>query len=262
VTSLDIQGLELHFGGLVVLDHVDLHVSDGELVALVGPNGAGKTSLLNCVSGLYGPSGGHIRFRGRDLAGLPAHKVAAAGIGRVFQHVELFPQLSVVHNVLVGRHRYFRTHPILDGLYWGPARRAEHAQRAAIEPVLRLLGLEGVRDTLASALPYGLQKLVGLARALALEPGLLLLDEPSAGLHRQDKELFARVVARIRQELGTSMLWVEHDMELVADLADRVAVLNFGQLIAAGAPHVVLRDARVVHSYLGRSDSGAAEAFD
>jgi branched-chain amino acid transport system ATP-binding protein len=252
VTGLAIQRLELHFGGLVVLDGVDLDVGAGELVALVGPNGAGKTSLLNCVSGLYQPSGGRIRFGDTDLTRLSAHKVAAAGVGRVFQHVELFPELSVIDNVVVGRHRYFRTHPILDGLYWGPARRAERVQRAAIEPILRLLGLEGVRDTLAAALPYGLRKLVGLARALALEPGLLLLDEPSAGLHRQDKEFFARALARIRQELGIPMLWVEHDMELVADLADRVAVLNFGQLIASGAPQVVLRDLRVVASYLGQ----------
>jgi len=248
---LEVRDISLRFGALVVLDDVDLDVEAGELVALIGPNGAGKTSLLNCVGGLYRPTGGRVHFRGRDLTGLPSHKVAAAGIGRTFQHVDLFPRLSVADNVLVGRHLQIRSNPLLDGLYLGRAMREERHHRAAIEPVLDFLQLDPVRERPAAELPYGRQKLVGLARALAMEPTLLLLDEPSAGLHRRDKEELAQVLLRIQHELGIPMLWIEHDMELVADLADRVYVLDFGRLIAAGPPSAVLRDPEVVRVYLG-----------
>jgi branched-chain amino acid transport system ATP-binding protein len=248
---LEVRGLSLRIGGLAVLDNVDIDVDSGELVALIGPNGAGKTSLLNCVSGTYRQTAGRIRISGRDIAGAPAHAVATAGIGRTFQHVELFSQLSVADNVLAGRHLHFRTTLLLDALYWGPTMREERNQRAAIEPVLQLVGLEAMADRPASDLPYGLQKLVGLARALALQPRLLLLDEPSAGMHREERSAFARVLRRIQQQLHIAILWVEHDMELVADLATRVAVLDHGTLIASGSPQAVLRDPEVARVYLG-----------
>ena len=198
---LEIRGLTLRLGGLVVLDGVDLEVEQAETLALIGPNGAGKTSLLNCVSGVYRPTSGHIGVEGRRIDHLPPHAVAEAGLGRTFQHVELFPQLSVADNVLVGRHRHFGTHTLLDAVYWGPSLRAEQAQRTAIEPFLALAGLESVRDARPGELPYGTQKLVGIARALALLPRVLLLDEPSAGMHAGERLAFARVLRCIRDEL-------------------------------------------------------------
>ncbi|HEY1294844.1 MAG TPA: ABC transporter ATP-binding protein [Chloroflexota bacterium] len=242
---LAIEKLSASFGGLAALDGVNLHVAAGEIVALIGPNGAGKTTLLNCISGLQRPRSGSIHFRGQDLTGRPPHRVAAAGVGRTFQHLELFGHLSVADNVLVGRHLHFHR----PGLFG--SRRQERAQRTAIAPILRLLGLEGVRDRRASELPYGQQKLVGLARALALQPGLLLLDEPAAGMHQQDKDDFGRIMRQLRDELGIPMLWIEHDLDLVAGLASLVAVLDFGTLIALGLPHAVLRDPRVARVYLG-----------
>jgi branched-chain amino acid transport system ATP-binding protein len=246
---LRIQDLSASFGGLAALDGVDLHVGAGEIVALIGPNGAGKTTLLNCISGLQRPASGSIHFRGQNLSGLPPHRVAATGVGRTFQHVELFGHLSVADNVLVGRHLHFHR-PGLFGSH-----RQERAQRTAIAPILRLLGLDAVRDRPASELPYGQQKLVGLARALALEPGLLLLDEPAAGMHRHDKDDFARILRQLRDELRIPMLWIEHDLDLVAGLATRVAVLDFGTLIATGAPQTVLRDPHVARVYLGEEVS-------
>jgi branched-chain amino acid transport system ATP-binding protein len=239
----------LHFGGLSVLDNVDLDVDAGEIVALIGPNGAGKTSLLNCVSGVHRPAAGSIRYREHDLVGMHAHNVARVGIGRSFQHVQLFPRLSVADNVLVGRHLHVRGTPWLDWL-----RREELTQRAAIEPILQFLQLESLRDTRADTLSFGEQKLVGLARALAMQPGLLLLDEPCAGLHAPDKASFAHLLRRIRDELGIPMLWIEHDIGLVAALANRVAVLDFGKLIAAGPPHTVLHHPRVVRAYVGEGN--------
>ena len=254
---LEIEGLTLRFGGLISLDHVDLTVEAGELVALIGPNGAGKTCVLNCISGLYRAMAGRIRFEGQDITGLRPDRVARAGIGRTFQHGELFRHLSVLQNVLLGRHLHMRTNPLLDGLYWGPARREELAHRAAVEKMMAFLGLDAVRDRPAAELPYGVQKLVGVARALVLEPRLLLLDEPSAGMNRQDKEHLAGVMLRIKDQLRVPMLWVEHDMELVADLADRVQVLHYGQTIARGHPDDVLRDPEVVRVYLGTSGAPA-----
>jgi branched-chain amino acid transport system ATP-binding protein len=260
---LAVEGLTLRFGGLLALDGVNLEVWPRELVALIGPNGAGKTCVLNCIGGIYRPSGGRIRFAGHDLTRLRPDQVARAGVARTFQHVELFHQLSVLQNVLLGRHCRMRTNPLLDGLFWGPAAREERAHRAAVRALLRWLELDGVREQPVTALPYGVQKLVGIARALAQEPRLLLLDEPSAGMTRQDKARLAAVLLRIRDELGIPMLWIEHDMELVADLADRVQVLHYGREIARGPAAAVLRDPEVIRVYLGRqapADPGAQPA--
>jgi branched-chain amino acid transport system ATP-binding protein len=254
---LEVERLTLRFGGLVSLNAVDLAVGAQELVALIGPNGAGKTCVLNCISGLYRPSAGRIRFQGRDITPLRPHQIAQLGIGRTFQHVELFRHLSVLQNVLLGRHLHIRSNPLLDGLFWGPAEHEEIAQRQAIEPIIHFLQLDAVRHRPVSELPYGLQKLVGVARALAMEPKLLLLDEPSAGMNRPEKEHLARVLLRIKHELRVPMLWVEHDMELVADLADRVQVLHYGEVIAGGRPDEVLRHPEVVRVYLGRQQQPA-----
>ncbi|MBI4635384.1 MAG: ABC transporter ATP-binding protein [Candidatus Rokubacteria bacterium] len=248
---LAIEDLSLEFEGLRALNGVSLEVPPGGLVALVGPNGAGKTSLLNCVSGFYAPTRGRITFGGSSILGLPPHRIAALGIARTFQFIELFRHMSVLDNVMLGRHRHMRGGSLAAALFWGRSRREEIRHRQRAEEVLEYLELERYRKELVASLPFGVQKLASLARALALEPGLILLDEPSTGMNRQEKEDLARFLLRLKHERGTAMLWVEHDMELVADLADAVTVVDFGQTIAAGPPADALRDPRVTEAYLG-----------
>ena len=251
--ALRVEGLVLKFEGLTAVDGVDLEVHKGNIAALVGPNGAGKTSLLNCVSGVYHPTAGAISLAGRLITGLPAHQIAALGVGRTFQFVELFRHMTVLDNLLLGRHLHMRAGVMAGGLFWGSARREEAAHRERVEQIIQFLELERYRKEFIGNLAYGIQKLVGVGRALAMEPRLLLLDEPSTGMNRQEKEDLARFLLRIKHELGTTMLWVEHDMELVADLADQVTVLHFGQKIAEGPPGAALRDPRVTEAYLGRA---------
>jgi branched-chain amino acid transport system ATP-binding protein len=250
---LEVTALELVFEGLRVLTGVSLTVPPGQLTALVGPNGAGKTSLLNCVSGFYPPTGGRITFGGASLTGLPPHRVAACGIARTFQFVELFRHMTVLDNLLLGRHLHMRSGVVAGALFWGRSRREQVAARGRIEQIVEFLELERHRRELVGGLPFGVQKLVSLGRALALDPRLILLDEPSTGMRRQEKEDLARFLLRIKHELGIGMLWVEHDMELVADLADSVTVLDFGEIIAAGPPARILRDPRVTEAYLGHA---------
>jgi len=251
MADLEVSGLALRFGGLTVLDDVSLAVAPGELFALIGPNGAGKTSVFNCISGIYRPEAGHIRFRGRDLLGLSPHAVAQAGIARTFQHGEVFGEMSVVDNLLAGRHARFRTNPLAEALFLPSVRREEIAHRKAVERIIDFVELERYRHAPVGGLPFGIQKMVGFARALALEPAFLLLDEPSAGLNRDEREDLARFLLRIKHELGLAMIWIEHDMQMVADLADRIQVLDYGRTIAEGTPRDVLNDAAVIEAYLG-----------
>jgi branched-chain amino acid transport system ATP-binding protein len=250
MAELEIENLCLSFGGLTVLDSVSLKVEAAELLALIGPNGAGKTSVLNCVSGIY-RGRGHIRFRGLDIAGLSSRAIARLGIARTFQHSELFRHMSVLDNIMVGRHARIGTNPFAEALFLGSVRRAEVRHREAVEHIIEFVELEGVRYAEAGALPFGTQKLVGLARALALEPSLLLLDEPSAGLSRDERDDLARFILRIKHELKLPMIWIEHDMQMVADLADRIHVLDYGRTLASGPPDQVLKDPAVVSAYLG-----------
>jgi branched-chain amino acid transport system ATP-binding protein len=249
--SLEIRELSLRFGGLIALNRVSLEADDGELVAIVGPNGAGKTALLNCINGVYRPAAGRIVLDGRDITQVPVDKIALARVGRAFQHAELFPHMTVTDNLLIGRHMLMRTGLFSGAFYFGRAQREEVEQRKHIERIIDFFELYRYRDASAASLPYGVQKLVGVARALALEPKLLLLDEPSTGLMREEKESFARFLLRIRHELKLSMLWVEHDMQMVTDLADRIVVLNQGDVIANGLPDQVRTSPEVIKAYLG-----------
>lgn len=251
MADLEITGLGLRFGGLTVLDNVSLSVEPGELFALIGPNGAGKTSVFNCISGIYRPSAGTIRFGGRALLGLSPHEIAGRGVVRTFQHGEVFREMSVVDNLLAGRHARFRTNPFAEALFLPSVRREEVAHREAVERIIEFVELERVRHAPVGGLPFGLQKLVGFARALASEPRILLLDEPSAGLNRDEREDLARFLLRIKHELGLPMIWIEHDMQMVADLADRLQVLDYGRTISVGTPREVLSDQHVINAYLG-----------
>src|SRR5262249_53694652 len=218
--------------------------------ALTGPNGAGKTSVLNCISGIYRGSG-LIRFRETDITGLAPHEIASLGLARTFQHGELFPQMSVLDNLLTGRHARIRTNPVAEMLFLPDVRRAEMTHREAVERIIDIVELARYRHSAVGSLPFGIQKMVGFARALALQPRIMLLDEPSAGLNREEREDLARFILRIKHELSMTMIWIEHDMQMIADLADRIHVLDYGRTIAHGPPEAVLADRNVMAAYLG-----------
>src|SRR5215813_15022321 len=255
MAELAVEALTLRFGGLVVLDRVSFAAQKGELLALIGPNGAGKTSVLNCINGIY-RGDGHIRFRGEDIAGRKPHEIARLGLARTFQHGELFLHMSVLDNLLTGRHARIRTNPLAEMLFAPGVRREEVRHREAVERIIEFVELERFRHAAVAGLPFGIQKIVGFARALALEPALLLLDEPSAGLNRDEREDLARFILRIKHELGITMVWIEHDLQMVADLADRIHVLDYGRTLAEGPPGEVLRDDRVITAYVGKPTSG------
>jgi branched-chain amino acid transport system ATP-binding protein len=250
MAELDIDRITLKFGGLTVLNAVSMSVEAGQLFALIGPNGAGKTSVFNCISGLYGPQGS-IRFRGEEIAGRKPQMVAQLGIARTFQHGELFPEMSVLDNLLAARHYKVRTGPVAEMLMLPSVRREEARHRAAAEAVLALVELERYRDTIVASLPFGIQKIVGFARALAAEPKLLLMDEPSAGLARGEREDLAYFILKIKAQLGLAMIWIEHDMQMVADLADRIHVLDYGRSLTEGPAVEVLTNPEVVRAYIG-----------
>ena len=253
MAELELRDLHLAFGGLKVLEGISFALQAGELFALIGPNGAGKTSVLNCICGIYRPSGGDVFFHGERITAARPHAIAARGIARTFQHGELLPHLSVLDNLRVGRHTRLPSGFLAQAFLLPSARAAERAQREAVERILEFVELERYRHLPVGTLAFGTQKIVGFARALALEPKVLLLDEPSAGLNREEREDLARHILRIKHELGIPMVWVEHDMQMVADLADRLYVLNYGVPLAAGAPEAVLKDPRVIEAYLGAS---------
>ncbi len=255
---LSVRDLSLRFGGVKALAGVSFDVAPGSITAIIGPNGAGKTSLFNCVSGFYRPASGTVLFKGRDIGRLSAPERAKAGLARTFQNIALFRGMSVLDNIKLGRHAHLRT-GLLDALLWfGRARREEREVRADIEErVIDFLEINHIRHRPVAALAYGLRKRLELARALAMKPRLLLLDEPVAGMNREETEDMARFILDVREEWGVTVLMVEHDMGLVMDISDHVVVLNFGQVIARGTPAEVSAHPEVVRAYLGAGDASA-----
>ncbi len=254
MSLLELDNVTLRFGGVVAVNKVSFSVEEGEVFALVGPNGAGKSTIFNLISRIYDPAEGDIRFQGKSILSRQPHEIASLGIARTFQNIELFEQATVLQNLLVGRHRHRRSNFATELLFTPSVRREERRHREAVEHVIGFLDLQAYREKYIAGLPYGVRKVVEMGRALALQPKLLLLDEPASGLSVEETQDVAFWVEDIKKQMGITVLMVEHDMHLVSAVSDRVLALADGQMLAIGTSHEVQNDPKVIEAYIGVSD--------
>lgn len=249
--TLAAGNIHLAFGRIQVLDDVSFYIKQDEILSIIGPNGAGKTSLMNCLSGFYKPQEGRVEFRGQDITRMPIHRRAHLGIGRTFQGIQLFPHMTVLDNIMAGRHVRMKTNFLQSFIHWPWVHREEVAHRRVVEEIIDFLEMEFIRDSIVGELGYGLRKRVDLGRALALEPKILIMDEPMAGMNVEEKEDMARFIIDIQEYRKIPVVLVEHDMEVVMDISNRVAVLEWGHMIAEGPPAEIRENPRVINAYLG-----------
>ena len=254
MSLLELDNVTLRFGGVVAVNKVSFSVEEGEVFALVGPNGAGKSTIFNLISRIYDPAEGDIRFQGKSILSRQPHEIASLGIARTFQNIELFEQATVLQNLLVGRHRHRRSSFVTELLFTPSVRSEERRHREAVEKVIDFLDLQAYREKYIAGLPYGVRKVVEMGRALALEPKLLLLDEPASGLSVEETQDVAYWVEDIKKQMGITVLMVEHDMHLVSAVSDRVLALADGQMLSIGTAHEVQNDPKVIEAYIGASD--------
>lgn len=252
---LSVKNITLSFGGIMALNDVSYDAREGEILAIIGPNGAGKTSLLNCLNNFYHPNRGNIIYKGRDLTRLPPYRIAQLGVARTFQHTALYTGLSTLDNLMAARHIHMHSGLLDSVIYYARARAEDISHRQVVEEIIDFLEMEHIRKDIVGALPHGLRKRVDLGRALAMEPSLLLLDEPMTGMNLEEKEDMARFILDIHDRRGITILLIEHDMGLVMDIADRVIVLDFGTKIAEGSPDEIQRNEAVINAYLGKTDA-------
>ena len=248
---LKTENLTVRFGGIVAVSEVNINIKEGQIHSIIGPNGAGKTSLFNSISGIYRPAKGDIRFEGSSIVNLKPHQVAAIGVARTFQNIALFPNMTVLENILLGRHSHMKSGLFSSMLFCGKCLREEVENRLKVEEIIDFLEIEGSRKKLVEALSYGIQKRVELARALAMEPKLLLLDEPMAGMNVEETEDMARFILDINEELDITVVMIEHEMDVVMDVAHWITVLDLGVKIAEGTPEYIQNNSRVIQAYLG-----------
>lgn len=252
---LEVENVSLQFGGVKALNDVSFHINEGEIFSLIGPNGAGKTSMLNCISGLYRPSNGSIRFKGKEILNMKPYNRTKLGIARAFQNIALFSGMSVLDNLMLGRHTLMKSGLFKGGLYWGAAEKEEVEHRRAVEEVIEFLELQDIRHTPVDKLPYGLQKRVEVGRALALEPELILLDEPMAGMNASEKEDMSRFIIDMHELKNMTVVLIEHDLGVVMDLSHNIAVLDFGRQIGFGTPEEIQNNPEVIRAYIGEEAS-------